>query len=159
MFAILGQLRGTARHAADLAAATVSAIAEVAGAVKDVGAAVREGGLGDRAPQDVSALQARLDELERTRALWEAEMEAAVMRAQNERRTARAAEQRAIEREKRINREEPDDAQDDEGTLGQPRLEVAPPSHAEEMQPVRQSVGAGRKGRRAAAVQAKWGGR
>lgn len=44
---------------------------------------------------DVGAVVARLDEIERTRALWEAELEGVLLQAQNKFRAARAAEERA----------------------------------------------------------------
>jgi len=45
--------------------------------------------------EELGALRQRLDELERSRALWEAEVEGLLQKAEGERRQARSAEERA----------------------------------------------------------------
>lgn len=68
-------------------------------------AAVRRGADvldGARGPlEDLARVEGRLEELERSRALWEAEMEAALETAEHRVRTARAAEERSRGMEKR----------------------------------------------------------
>jgi len=51
--------------------------------------------LPDASAEELDALRVRLDEMERTRALWEGEVEGLLLKAGGEKRQARSAEERA----------------------------------------------------------------
>ena len=104
-------------------------------------------------------LGARVDELERTRALWQAEMEAQLQRAESERRAARASEERTRAKLRRA-------GVDDEGSLEDLPEEYRALLQArdgegggsEGVRPLQAHVGTSREARKAHATRMKFGG-
>lgn len=147
MFRRLRQLTGAFLGLLERAVGALEEIAEIA---------VQAGPPGDLGP-----IEARLGELERTRALWEADVEAMVQRAEGEKRSARAAEERARYLKKKAGADE----DDDEG------MEEARAAYAEllrgangtsvpekQLQPVHPGVGLSRQDQRELGRRYKFGG-
>lgn len=117
---------------------------------------------GTRTPEALlEAFEARLGALERSRAVWESEVEANLNRAESERRTARAAEERARVKEQRAEAL----ASGDGGMEDLPeeyrdliRSADAEGSEERTMQPLRSRVGSSREARKAHVRRYKFGG-
>lgn len=121
----------------------IAALQAIAGAVQ---------GLQDDA-RSLDAVLVRLDELERSRAIWEAEMVAQMRLADVRAKAAKASEDRA----RKWAKERPDET-DADGAQAILAAQPGIPSTAPGMLPVREGVGnGGPVGRKAAAVAAKWG--
>jgi hypothetical protein len=142
----------------------LSALGELVRAVREVAAAI--GRERDREREDpavnaqlvqlsgtLAELVRRVDEMERTRALWEANTEASLIRALEDHRAARRSEERERMGRKKRARDE-----DEEGTLA-----FADPEAAGSIGPaagvpaVPAPVANGARDRGAAARAAKWG--
>jgi len=101
----------------------------------------------DTETQDASELRARVDALERSRALWEAEMEGELQRAEGKYKASRNAEERARTMRSRAEELAGLGGGDAEGEEGIPAgyLDLlrgdAPNGTEEGVQPVREAVG------------------
>jgi len=105
-------------------------------------------------------LEARVDDLERARALWEAEVEGLLMKAEGERRNARSAEERARQHAKRTDSEGGDaDSMEEIAQNYRDLLHSGDDEHGEgeEVPTLHASVGAGRRNQKAFATRAKFG--
>ncbi len=101
----------------------------------------------------------RVDELERSRALWEAELEGQLAKAEQERKNARNAEERARGMLKRVTSEGDADGLEDlpEEYLAAVRGRNGDAGEAEGMPAVRSRVGLSREERKAMARAYKFG--
>lgn len=109
-------------------------------------------------PSALSSLAARVDELERSRALWEAEAEAALRRATAEKQIARNAEERTRAMAKKLG-DGDDDGEEAEWPEGYQLPDGdAAPVPAGEMYPMQRGMGATRGDRAAAARAYKFAG-
>lgn len=109
--------------------------------------------------EEAPGLEARLEEIERTRSLWEAEISALILEAKSQYRAASNAESRARTVERRNAKDaDPFDENRSEAEepVGVPRLD-APPSGEEEMYALPLGV-ASPDGRKASALRFKFGG-
>lgn len=106
------------------------------------------------------ALRLRVDELERGRALWEAEVEGVLAKAQMSFRNARNAEERTRHMTRELTPESDEDGADElEAELGKVlRLRDETRGGEEGVSPVRSGVERGRAGRKTAAQRYKFGG-
>lgn len=102
----------------------------------------------------VAALMLQVEEMHRARALWEANTEASLVRALEDHKAARRAEERMRDARRKSRRDE-----DEEGTLDVVVPETpGSDGSAARLQVVPAPVAERHRGRGAAARQAKWGG-
>jgi len=103
--------------------------------------------------------EARLEDLERTRAHWEAEMEAMMLKADSTHRSAQNAESRARTMQKNYERHfdpfDPDSAEDEAEAPGAVRADNGEIGPTQEMYDVSVDL---ERNTKAHAVRAKWGG-
>lgn len=110
------------------------------------------------ADERLGTLLERVDALERNRAMWEAEVEATFIRAENERKNARAAEERARYKARKVEDSDGDEV-GEQGELDA-LLSEANGARGQEggVPPVRSGVGSRREAQRQLATRFKFGG-
>lgn len=148
-----GAVLGTIRRIRAWSGAVLGALQGIVAALEALG---RPQGRGEA----VEALETRLASLEASQARWHAEMEAQLIRAEQERKTARAAEERTRYKERRLASLDDDDEEGGELPEGYRELLAAGAGAggpAGGVPPVQSGVGNGRKARRSALLRRKFG--